>query len=203
MATSTPEPLGHLPLPPHPRRPEIDNRTLKLLVGVIAIALPILTDVLTDCRILSISESYYETGTASTLFVGSLFAIAAFLLAYNGRSRLQMVLSKVGGVASALIALFPCDCGRIKGPGVHYAAAAVLFLILAFFCHAFYKRSFMSRYPQAQARRVVYLASFVGIMGAIAALALHAIQHHGNTQDPSRFVFYGEAVGLFAFGTRG
>ena len=146
-----------IPKPHHPSHVEIDNRTVKLVVGVIAVSLPVLTAAYTEGRICSISESYYYTGPASTIFIGFLFAIAAFLLPYNGRTTAQMVLSKVAGLAAASIALFPCDCGRLDGPGVHYVAAGVMFGVLAFLCWAFNKHSFTSDYRQAKAHRAIYL----------------------------------------------
>jgi hypothetical protein len=199
MNAIPPKASGMIPTPHHPKHVEIDNRTLKLVVGLIAIGLPVLTDLLSDRRILSISESYYYTGPESTIFVGFLFAIASFLCAYNGRTRQQMFWSKVAGLSAALIALYPCDCDRIKGPGVHYAAAAVLFGVLTYFCWAFYRRSFGSAYPQAKARRAVYLACAIAMVLAILALGANAVLHFDRSVFP-QFVFYGEAAGLVAFG---
>lgn len=199
MDTIPPLEVGVLPEPHRPKRVEIDNRTLKLVVGLIAIGMPILTDLLSDRQIHSISESYYCEGRTSTVFVGFLFAIAAFLCAYNGRSRYQMFWSKVAAVSAALIALFPCDCDRIKGPGVHYAAAAALFGVLTYFCWAFYRRSFTSKYPEAKLRRIIYLACAIAMVLAILALAANALVHFDKRELP-QFVFYGEATGLIAFG---
>lgn len=199
MNSVTSQAANTIPMPQHPKRVEIDNRTLKLIVGLIAIGLPALTDLLTDRRIQSISESYYFTGPASTIFIGFLFAIAAFLCAYNGRTAHQMYWSKVAGLSAALIALFPCDCDRIKGPGVHYAAAALMFGVLTYFCWAFYRRSFVSKYPQARARRAIYLACAIAMVLAILALAANALLHFDLVWIP-QFVFYGEALGLVAFG---
>jgi len=49
-----------------PARPEIDHRTIKLVVGVIALALPFLTWALAGHEITSISASYYETGPSQS-----------------------------------------------------------------------------------------------------------------------------------------
>src|SRR5262245_61586793 len=117
-----------------PRRPEIDHRTLKLIVGVVAISLAFLTSLFAKTALASISASYYEGGFSQGIFIGFLFAIAGFLLAYNGRSPREKVLSKIASVAGVCVALFPCDCGGhpeiIKG--VHYAAAAIMFVVLAY-----------------------------------------------------------------------
>src|SRR5262249_35008560 len=94
----------------HPDRPEINHRTMKLIVGLVALSLASLTSFFAHTRITSISASYYESGWSQNIFVGFLFAIAAFMLAYNGYSTLQMVLSKIAGIAALCIALFPCKC---------------------------------------------------------------------------------------------
>jgi hypothetical protein len=126
-----------------PNRPEIDHLALKLVVGVIAISLSFLTSFFAHTAITSISASYWEGGPSRNIFVGFLFAISAFLLAYNGRSRREMVLSKIAAVAALGVALFPCDCDGhpVRVPYLHFASAAVMFLILAYFCYAFFLRA--------------------------------------------------------------
>src|SRR5262249_26400434 len=93
-----------------PRRPEIDHRTLKLIVGIVATGLAGLTSLFAKAPLTSISASYYEGGWSQGIFIGFLFAIAAFLLAYNGRSATEMILSKVASIAAVCVALFPCGC---------------------------------------------------------------------------------------------
>jgi hypothetical protein len=117
-----------------PKREEIDHRTMKLLVGVIALSLANLTSYFSSDSITSIRASYYEVGWSQSILIGFLFAIAAFLLAYNGLSVSEMVLSKIAAVAALGIAMFPCKCdGRDEIiPHVHTVSAATLFLILAY-----------------------------------------------------------------------
>ena len=57
-----------------PKREEIDHRTIKLIVGVIAISLPFLTSAFASNAIASISASYYEGGWSQSIFVGFPFA---------------------------------------------------------------------------------------------------------------------------------
>ena len=83
---------------------------MKLIVGVIAMSLAFLTNFFASSNILSISAAYHEGGWSQNFFVGFLFAISAFLLAYNGESRSEMILSKVAAVAALGVALFPCEC---------------------------------------------------------------------------------------------
>jgi vacuolar-type H+-ATPase subunit I/STV1 len=187
---------------PNPTKPEIDHRTLKLLVGLIALSLANLTSFFADSKITSISESYYEGGWAQSIFVGFLFAIAAFLLAYNGLSRTEMVLSKVAAVGALGVALFPCGCsGHAETvPHVHFASAAIMFLILAYFCYVFYKRARGKGHTEANRRAFVYAASGLAIIASILALVLDTLSGDVLTAAIPRLVFYCERAGLVAFG---
>ena len=82
-----------------PERYEIDHHTIKLIVGLIAVSLATLTSIFAGGTIASISASYHVGGWSRDIFVGFLFAIAAFLLAYNGNSRPEMLLSKLAAIA--------------------------------------------------------------------------------------------------------
>ena len=188
---------------PAPERQEIDHRTLKLVVGVIALSLPVLTSLFAPHAIASISASYYEGGWSQSIFVGFLFAIAAFLLAYNGFSKAEMVLSKIASAAALGVALFPCQCGDHVPdiPFVHGVSAAVMFLILAYFCYGFYKRARAKGHPEAIARATIYTICGVAIVVAIVAMAIdNILTDHVFTRLIARFTFYGETTGLVAFG---
>lgn len=186
----------------YPTKPEIDHRTLKLLVGLIALSLANLTSLFAKTRIASISESYYEGGWAQSIFVGFLFAIAAFLLAYNGLSRAEMVLSKVAAAGALGVALFPCGCGGHAEiiPHVHFASAAVMFLILAYFCYVFYKRALGKRHTEANRRAFIYAVSGLAIVVSIVAMVFDTLLHGVLSAAIPRLVFYCERTALVAFG---
>src|SRR5262245_52114602 len=95
---------------PTPRRQEIDHRTIKLIVGIVALSLAALTSLFAKTAITSISAAYYEGGLAQSTLVGFLFASSALLMSYNGFSKREMVLSKVASIAGLGVALFPCKC---------------------------------------------------------------------------------------------
>lgn len=185
-----------------PKHQEIDPRTLKLIVGVIAISLPILTSRFASVALKSISESYYENGWSRSIFIGFLFAIASFLLAHNGVTKNEMILSKIAAVAGLGVALFPCDCGHDPDvvPIVHGLSAAVMFVVLAYFCLAFYKRAKAKHYPQAEVRAAIYVASGLVIVASIVVLALDYFLGHSLSARIERLVFYGESAALVAFG---
>jgi len=181
---------------------EIDHRTIKLLIGGIALTLANLTSFLTGHQITSISASYYEAGWAQTVFIGFLFAIAAFMLAYNGNSVYEMVLSKLAAVAALGVAMFPCECGTHIAlvPYVHGASAAIMFTILAIFCGIFYKRAMTKGYPEARRRAYIYVVCGVVIVASIVVLVADNVLGGAIEQQVPRLVFYGERAGLVAFG---
>lgn len=187
---------------PRTRRQEIDHRTIKLLVGLIALSLATLTSVFASNPIESISASYYEGGWSQTIFIGFLFAIAAFLLAYNGEDTKEMVLGKVAAIAAFGIALFPCECDghEVMVKGLHGIAAAVMFLVLAYFCLGFYRRAKAKGTGQALARASIYAACGAVILVSIAGLAYDHFSGGALSAHFERFVFYGEAAGLVSFG---
>lgn len=185
-----------------PKRAEIDHRTIKLIVGLIALSLANLTSFFAQASISSISASYYEGGWSQNIFVGFLFAISAFLLAYNGQSTREMVLSKVAACAALGVAMFPCKCGSHPEiiPNVHGASAAVMFVILTFFCFVFFARARNKAHSQAKLRACIYAVCGITIVAAILTLA---IDHFSNGLISSKIVrltFYGERAGLVAFG---
>lgn len=185
-----------------PKRLEINHHTMKLIVGVIALCLGSLTSFFAGGDIDSISESYHKGGWSQSIFVGSLFAISAFLVAYNGRSSREMIASKIAAVAGLCVALFPCGCDGHDEiiPNVHFLAAAVMFLILAYFCYCFARRAKDKRYPQATARATIYVVCGVVIVLAIVVLGVDHLLGEPLGSKYERLTFYGEAAGLIAFG---
>ena len=185
-----------------PSRQEIDHRTIKLIVGVIALSLATLTRLFAKSPITSISASYYEGGWSQSIFIGFLFAIAAFLLAYNGVTRVEMLLSKIASAAALGVTLFPCACDTHipPVPFIHYASAAVLFFILAFFCYGFFKRAMAKGHTEARRRAKIYALCGVAIVLAIVIMALDNLANRALSAVIPQLTFYGEATGLIAFG---
>lgn len=186
----------------NPIRGEIDEHTSKLIVGLIAIFLANLTSFFSETPLQSISASYHEGGWSRDIFVGFLFAISAFLLAYNGRSTRQMVLSKVAAFAAMGVAMFPCKCGSHAEviPYVHGISAAVMFLILAVFCYLFFRRAWGKGHLQAMFRAHIYAICGITIVASILIIAIDNVSGGIISSKISRLTFYGERAGLIAFG---
>lgn len=186
----------------NPQRTEIDHHTMKLIVGLVAISLATLTSFFADTPIQSISASYYEEGWSRNIFVGFLFAISAFLLAYNGRSATEMVLSKVAAVAAMGVAMFPCKCGDHQEiiRHVHGISAGVMFAILAVFCYKFYQRAMGKGHVQAKWRAAIYVACGIAIVVSILVIAIDHLINGAISSKIIRLTFYCEATALIAFG---
>jgi hypothetical protein len=151
--------------------PSLDVRTLRLLIGCIAIGLAVLVQAVSPLPLTSISGSYFSGDWPRNFFVGCLFFIACFMIAYNGKLQIEAWLSKAAALAAIGVAVFPCDCAveaTKRGAktlqclgisidhysslshcttqvqeirGAHGAFAFVMFGILAVFCYIFYKRA--------------------------------------------------------------
>jgi len=197
-----------------PKQQEINHLTIKLVVGLIALSLAPLTDFFAKSSLTSISASYYEGGWSQSIFIGFLFAIAAFLLAYNGFSRTDMVLSKVASVAALSVAMFPCECAcpsklappahGISAVTVHGISATTMFLILVYFCYSFYRRARSKVQTQGNkhANRRAWVYAVCGLVIVVSILTL-AFDHFSKGVLSSKItglIFYGELTALVAFG---
>lgn len=185
-----------------PKHQEIDHRTIKLIVGIIAISLASLTSMFASNSITSISASFHEGGWSQTIFIGFLFAIAAFLMAYNGLTKREMILSKIAALAALGVAMFPCKCGTHTEiiTNIHGVSAGLMFLILAYFCYAFFQRAKAKGYPQAKARAAIYALCGISIVLSIITLGYDGLTGNSISKGIERLTYYGEAVGLIAFG---
>lgn len=183
-------------------RGEIDEHTSKLIVGLIAIFLATLTNIFSETPLQSISASYYEGGWSRDIFVGSLFAISAFLLAYNGKSALQMILSKVAAFAAMGVAMFPCKCGDHPEiiPNLHGISTGIMFIILAIFCLIFFRRAWEKKHLQARYRAYIYAFCGSIIVLSILIIAIDNLSKGTISSMIPRLTFYGENAGLIAFG---
>jgi hypothetical protein len=192
-----------------PQRPEIDQYTIKFLIGLIALLLPTIELVLTSGQIDSISQSYWYAHSPWTrnIFVGFLYSIGALLVGYNGSDHRELWFAKVACVSAVVVAMFPCACGRDDReiiPGVHTSSAAAMFLVLAWFCKHFIdrarsrldakKKAQVARKIRAKRRIVIYQICGIGMLASFALIGLHKIVGQEN------WVFWGETIGLYSFG---
>jgi hypothetical protein len=185
-----------------PARPEIDNHTMKLIAGLIALALGPLTTLLAKEPLESISAAYWAGGVSQIVFVGFLFATAAFFLAYNGETTREMIASKLAAVSALGVALAPCECPGhvVLVTHLHGVSAAVMFLLLTYFCYVFYRRALAKHHARAKARAAIYAVCGVTMLVAIVVLAINNSTGGSLSRFDRWITFHGELTGLLAFG---
>ena len=187
----------------HKEASEINYHILKFIVGLVAILLAFLTSELSQSPLTSISASYWDPGHwPRNIFVGFLFAISAFLFAYNGYNILEKYLSKLAALAALGVAMFPCACsGNLEIiPKVHYVSAAIMFGVLLVFSYFFYKRASKKETPEAKVRSIIYLICAFAILAAMLGMLVDFVSNESLTNAFPRFTFYAEMTGLVAFG---
>ena len=217
----------------------IHMRTLRTAIGGIAIALPWalmfgenLRDQLMrragapDGHWLEASISaYFHTGMRE-LFVGSLCAIAVFLVCYKGYERRDNLAANVAGLSALVVAFFPTHERSREAPdtgvrppdsvtlfsdatapdpsivgGIHFAAAAVLFLTLAVMSLFLFTRSTKPvQTVQKRQRNRVYVASGVAIIISIALIVVAKNALPDQLVERWGIVFWLETVAITAFG---
>jgi protein-S-isoprenylcysteine O-methyltransferase Ste14 len=172
-----------------------DYKALRLVTGVVAFALPILTCLLyhwgTGDGLPSSISMTYHTAQCTGIFVGFLFIVFTALFSYIGRDGVETGLSRTAAVAAMFVALFPTDPAPDKRSflGImHLASAAVLFGILVYFCLVTYRinaRDKMEDEPKEQLTRAGF---FKGFLYVIAYLKLN----QPESAKPARrmFVYY-------------
>ena len=194
---------------PKPERAEINYHTSRLIVGIIALTLATITSLLTKNPLNSISAAYWEPGPSHVVFIGFLFAIAAFLLAYNGHNTLDMILARIAAIAAVGVAWFPCNCGpnsELGAQTLHLLSAGAMFLVLAYFAYGFFQEaSKKRRNPKPEdgrptPRAAIYGICALAILVAIAAFVLPIVIRVPTSDIFPNYVFVWEAVALHAFG---
>jgi hypothetical protein len=185
-----------------PQKPEIDQYMMKLIVAFIAFSLPVFTDYFSSIHLTSISESYWEGGWSQTIFIGFLFAIASFLLAYNGDGLLEAGLSKVAAIAAVCVAMFPCGCDGYEEiyRYAHWGSALVMFSVLAWLCVIFGVRAWKKDYSRARRRAKIYFACGGVIVAAMALLGYDGLSEGSLSAKRPTFTYWAETVALGAFG---
>ena len=180
-----------------------DYRALRLLMGLIALALPFVVTALSTTDLSSISASYYTE--ARDAFVGMLFVVSAFLWAYNGHAPAEGNASKIASLAAILVALFPTACDSCKPSIVsviHYSAAIALFSILAYFCFRFFRKNTKGqlRMSKKWRRDKIYLACGTVMVACMLIAVVANLTLSQETLKAWQVTYWAEAIALGAFG---
>lgn len=156
----------------------------------------------------SISDYYYTP--MRNYLVGSLCAIAAFLACSRGYEMIDEIMGYVAGAFTFGVALVPSVNPRgerythfqIEVGFIHTGFAALMFLVLAYFCFFLFRRSSPD---QPFTRRKRHRNRVYGVCGLtmlvsmleMVSLTLDGVQHR---HPPSGLLFWWETLALVAFG---
>jgi hypothetical protein len=156
----------------------------------------------------SISD-YYHTPMRNYL-VGSLFAIAAFLVCTRGYDLRDEITGYVAGGLALVVALVPAvnphhtvhnryydDLGR-----VHLVAAALMFMVLAYFCLFLFRKTsphVILTKRKRHRNRVFLICGLVMVVSMAVMLSL-TVKSVQAVLWPTGILFWCESLALFAFG---
>jgi hypothetical protein len=156
----------------------------------------------------SISAYYYSA--TGNIFVGSLCAIAIFLICYR-YERLDDIVSTVAGASAIGVALFPTapDRGATERQMMigtwHYIFALCFFVTLAIFALWIFRKSDqknpMDRTPEKRQRNIVYLVCGIAIFACLALIIfVQKLFLPGNPWlQPLQPVLWLETLAIWAF----
>jgi len=184
---------------------------LRKAIGIIGTALPF---VLAFGKILvegpGIQDSisaYYHTGMRD-VFVGSLCAIAVFLMSYRGYERKDDIAGDLACVFALGVALFPTTPELNATPGdrvvgaLHLAFAAAFFLTLAFFSLVLFRKTDPARMPTRRKlqRNAVYTVCGYMMIACLVLIGIAALISGDSPVKRLDPIFWLEATAIVAFG---
>jgi hypothetical protein len=178
-----------------------DYRALRLLMGAIAFALPFIVTLVSSTTLPSISASYYTE--ARDIFVGLLFVVSAFLMAYNGHTTSEAWASRAASLAAMVAALYPTSCEGCAADilsTIHYFAAVVLFSILAYFCLGPFRKNTKGQPGKKGRRAKIYFACGWVIVVCMLTIGISKLAMTEEVRNSLYITYWGESIALWAFG---
>ena len=185
---------------------------LRKAVGAVALGLPFVLAIpwwiLRDHMIQTSISGYYYTGMRN-LFVGSLCAIAMFMLCCRGYDWQDELAGIFSAICALGVAFFPTapDDGATQHQHqigfVHYTFAALLFLTLAYFCLVLFKMSAENKIvtQKKTQRNLVYTVCGCVILASILLIVVLKFLKVEYLFGSLGSVFCFETTALLAFGT--
>lgn len=183
---------------------------LRKAIGIIGIALPfvlVFGKLLLQGPGIQSSISHYYYTVMRDVFVGSLCAIAVFLMSYRGHDSTDNLAGKLACLFAIGVALFPITpeynpTAHDKWIGiVHMLCAGAFFLTLAFFSLALFRKT-NQKYPTKRKlqRNVVYTVCGYTILGCIGLMAVIMLMPAASPINKFAPILWLEAIAVLAFG---
>lgn len=192
---------------------DLSSHLHRQLIGGVGVILPFLlliiagwrpTEGLPRWEILDSISAYYYTGAVAAL-VGTLVALAAFLVTYRGygneyqeRDRIAAIVASVAAIG---VAFFPTTApGDLPEPSwwtpqtrtIHYVSAVVLFSAFVFFCFFLFPKRKKEPQPFDKKVRNAFYYSCGVVMLACMIWA-------GSSYFTGAPIFWPEAIALWCF----
>ena len=191
----------------------ISYLTLRKAIGVLGIALPFALAFgglwLHGVELQNSVSSYYRTEMRD-VFVGTLCAIAVFLMAYNGYDPIDNVIGKLASLFAIGTALLPVAPDRDPSPhevligNIHLFSAALFFLALAIFSLFLFTQTDpqKKKTQKKQQRNAVYIACGCLILVGLVLIAVIGLLPDGTLTELKKGhpIFWLESMMVVAFG---
>jgi heme A synthase len=217
----------------------IHLKALRKAIGIVAVALPFALAIGENVRdwilphaaradrtlVEGSISAYFHTGMRE-VFVGSICAIAVFLVCYKGYQRRDNLAANFAGSCALLVALFPTrersleasDTGvpaidsatlfssaNAPDPAwvsyVHFTAAVIFFAILAYMSlYLFTISTKANPTPQKLQRNKVYRFCGYTILVCIAVIAIGKFFLPDSLSEQTSYVFIFESIAVITFG---
>lgn len=191
--------------------------TLRKIIGIVGIAMPALlllgTFTIGNCTQVQYSISHYYYTIMGDLFVGTLFAVAIFLLVYKGYDRYDNIATNIAGIFALIIPLFATSnnpdtyCALRTLPeqtwrvAIHYTAAALFFCTLAYISLFLFTKSKGIKTGRKIIRNRVYMVCGIVMLVVLLMIILVKATPWFDCLLPYHPVFWFEWLALLAFGT--
>ncbi len=181
--------------------PVVSYLTLRRVVGVLGISLPIILfgwgEISQHVWLPSLS-AYYALRTRD-VFVGFLFAIGCFLYTYHGHDDHDNIVTHAAGTCAVLVALVPSTHPGVQHT-LHTIFATTLLLLLAYISYFRFTRCNGPPTDAKLTRNRVYRWCAVTIVLCVALVPVVDIATVATLLAPLRPVFLLETAALWAFG---
>ena len=184
----------------------VSHLTLRRVMGVLAVALPVLLALwgFAICGCIELENSisdYYRLRTRDA-FVGILFVIAWFLFTYRGYDDRDNIAGYLACLFALGVAFFP-NSGKTWEATLHFVSAAALFGVLAYFCLRLFTKSDKPRDSWKREKRIrnrIYVACGLVILACIALTGLYNLLPDDTAISEIKPVFWLESLMIWAFG---
>lgn len=192
--------------------------TLRRLIGILGIILPALlvtgTCTLGHCHHIQDSISHYYYTMMGDVYVGTLCAVAIFLMSYRGYEKIDDIAATLAGCFALGSALFAtsnnpdAECTIRTLPdlpwriAVHYIASALFLLTLSFISIFLFTKTSGFKSRRKKIRNTIYVVCGIIMFAAILMIFLvKVVPGLNNHLAPFHPVFWFEWLALLAFGT--